>query len=185
MDVRDIVKVISKASYKHYDKVGKIVRECNSNSERMFLVDFGNNDKARFYESSLEVHKVSNNDMSMVKMTVQQCRDLGLWEDYCKWSGCELNSLSEGKINCEDEIEFDSQFRKKESQEDIESKIIYGQEYYRKDTVYCIIKKVEFEYRCERYVKYLTVYRTMGKDNVEFELRTLEELKGILSLDKY
>lgn len=68
---------------------------------------------------------------------------------------------------------------------DIESKIIYGQEYCRKDTVYCIIRKVEFEYSYEKHTRYLTSYRTMGKDGVEFELRTLEELEGVLSFDKY
>jgi hypothetical protein len=55
MNIGDTVKVISKASYKHYKRTGKIIKECNSKWKRMLLVEFGENDKARFYIDSLEL----------------------------------------------------------------------------------------------------------------------------------
>lgn len=123
--------------------------------------------------------------MSIVRMTVQQCRDLGLWDKYCEWSGCSPYAINEGQINSDDKIEFDSEFKKKESQEDIESKIIYGQEYSRKNDVYCIIQKVEFEYKYEQYTKFLVSHRIAGEEEATFELKDLEECEYILSLDKY
>jgi len=123
--------------------------------------------------------------MSRVSMTVRQCRDLGLWDKYCEWSGCNLYAINEGKIYNDDVIEFDSEFKKKDTVEDIEEKIIYGQEYCRKNTVYCIIQKVEFEYKYDEYIKYLVSYRTTGEEDITFELKDLEEIKYILSLDKY
>lgn len=118
-------------------------------------------------------------------MTVRQCRDLGLWDNYCEWSGCNPYAINEGQIDNDDIIEFDSEFKKKETVKDIEEKIIYGQEYGRKNTVYCIIQKVEFEYNYDDHVKYLVSYRTIGEEDSTFELKDLEEIKYILSLDKY
>jgi hypothetical protein len=123
--------------------------------------------------------------MSMVKMTVEQCWDLGLWDKYCEWSGCNPYAINEGQIEKDTIIEFDSEFKKEESKEDIEEKIIYGQEYSRKNTVYCIIQKIEFEYKYDDYIKYLVSYRTSGEEDATFELKDLEEIKYILSLDKY
>lgn len=54
MEIGNTVKVISKASYRHYKHIGKIIKECNSKFGKMFLVEFRANDKARFYENSLE-----------------------------------------------------------------------------------------------------------------------------------
>lgn len=56
--------------------------------------------------------------MSIVRMTVKQCRDLGLWYNYCEWSGCNPYAINEGQIDNDDEIEFDSEFKKEEKQED-------------------------------------------------------------------
>lgn len=122
--------------------------------------------------------------MSNIKMTVEQCWDLGLWNKYCEWSGCNPYAINEGQIEKQAIIEFDSEFKKKEKQEDVE--IIYGQEYYRKDTIYCIIQKVEFEYRYHQYIKYLVSYRNIdgGKDTT-FELNTFNEISYILSLETY
>ena len=60
MNKEDTVEVISKVAHKHYRHVGKIIKECNTRwNERMFLVEFGLNDKAKFYESSLKVKSLS------------------------------------------------------------------------------------------------------------------------------
>lgn len=118
-------------------------------------------------------------------MTVRQCKDLGLWDNYCEWSGCNPYAINEGQIEYDTVIEFDSEFKKKETKEDIEEKIIYGQEYCRKNTVYCIIQKIEFEYKYDEYVKYLVSYRTVGEEDATFELKDIAEIEYILSLDKY
>jgi DNA-directed RNA polymerase subunit RPC12/RpoP len=47
-------------------------------------------------------------------MTVEQCWDLGLWDKYCEWSGCNPYAINEGQIEKQDIIEFDSEFKKKE-----------------------------------------------------------------------
>lgn len=122
--------------------------------------------------------------MSMVKMTVRQCKDLGLWDDYCNWSGCNPYAVNEGQINSDDEIEFDSEFNKQDDK-DIESEIMYNQEYCRKNEVYCIIQKVEFEYEYEQYTKYLVSHKNLDENKVSFELEDIEQLKYILSLEKY
>lgn len=123
--------------------------------------------------------------MSMVIMTVKQCRDLGLWDKYCEWSGCNPYAINECQITNDTNIKFDSEFKKDEIKENIESKIIYGQEYSRKNGVYCIIQKVEFEYNFEQYTKYLVSHRILGGNKVSFELVNVEQLDYILSLDEY
>lgn len=54
--------------------------------------------------------------MSMVKMTVEQCWDLGLWDKYCEWSGCNPYAINEGQIEKDTIIEFDSEFKKEDNQ---------------------------------------------------------------------
>lgn len=55
LEYGNIVKVISKASYRHYNKFGKILKQCNSKWQPMYEVYFDDTKtKARFYESSLE-----------------------------------------------------------------------------------------------------------------------------------
>lgn len=55
MKIGDTVKIISKSSRKHKNKIGVIIKENNSKYSRMFEVDFGKNDIARFYIESLEL----------------------------------------------------------------------------------------------------------------------------------
>lgn len=50
--------------------------------------------------------------MSFIKMTVRQCKDLGLWDRYCKWSNINPYAVNEGLIYYDDTIEFDSEFKK-------------------------------------------------------------------------
>lgn len=52
--------------------------------------------------------------MSMIKMTVRQCWDLGLWDNYCEYSGCNPYAINEGQINYDDEIEIDSKFERED-----------------------------------------------------------------------
>lgn len=52
--------------------------------------------------------------MSNIKMTVGQCKDLGLWDKYWEW--IESNKIYRNTIvSDEDIIEFDSQFKPKEN----------------------------------------------------------------------
>lgn len=50
--------------------------------------------------------------MSMVKMTVRQCKDLGLWDKYCEWSNTNSYAINEGLIDYDYIIYFDSEFKK-------------------------------------------------------------------------
>jgi len=61
--------------------------------------------------------------MSIVKMTVEQCWDLGLWDKYCEYSGCNPYAINEGQIDKDTIIEFDSEFKKEEIRED--KKLLY------------------------------------------------------------
>lgn len=55
LEYGNIVKVKSKASYKYYNKFGKVLRKCNSEWCSMYEIYFDEtNTKARFCESSLE-----------------------------------------------------------------------------------------------------------------------------------
>ncbi|XZN14429.1 hypothetical protein ACSW9O_15290 (plasmid) [Clostridium perfringens] len=49
--------------------------------------------------------------MSNVKMTVQQIKDLGLWDKVCDYKGINPWSTNEGLINYDDIIEFDTEFK--------------------------------------------------------------------------
>ena len=53
MQIRDNVKVISNASYKHYRKVGKVVGFCK-NPDMCYVQFLGEKNKILFMKSSLE-----------------------------------------------------------------------------------------------------------------------------------
>ena len=121
--------------------------------------------------------------MSNIKMTVKQCIDLGLWEKYCNWSNTNQYAINEGLIDYDNIIEFDSEFKKQEK--DIESLIIYGKEYIRKNEIVSIIKKVEFNFNFENYSKFLIGRRYLESDEINFELYDLEQIEKILYMDEY
>lgn len=50
--------------------------------------------------------------MSLVVMTIKQVVDLGLWEKVCEYKGWDVWCLNEGRILYEDEVEFDTEFKK-------------------------------------------------------------------------
>ncbi len=50
--------------------------------------------------------------MSVVKMTVRQIVDLGLWEKVCEYKGWDYYIRREGTISDEEEVEFDTEFKK-------------------------------------------------------------------------
>lgn len=52
--------------------------------------------------------------MSKVEMTVQQISDLGLWEKVCEYKGWNKWILNEGRIDANEFVEFDSEFKKQE-----------------------------------------------------------------------
>lgn len=50
--------------------------------------------------------------MSMVKMTVRQIMDLGLWDKVCDYKGWDHYILKEGRIDSDEFVEFDTEFKK-------------------------------------------------------------------------
>lgn len=57
--------------------------------------------------------------MSKVQMAVQQIVDLGLWSKVCEYKGWNEWILNEGKINENEIVTFDSEFKKEETVYDI------------------------------------------------------------------
>ena len=49
--------------------------------------------------------------MSKIKMTVKQIKDLGLWDKICDYKGWNPYCLSEGLIDYDEIVEFDSEFK--------------------------------------------------------------------------
>lgn len=49
--------------------------------------------------------------MSKVSMTVQQIRDLGLWDKVCDYLKLNPYALNEGLIDNDDVLEFDTEFK--------------------------------------------------------------------------
>lgn len=60
--------------------------------------------------------------MSLIKMTVKQIFDLGLWDKVCEYKNINPYALNEGLITYDDVIEFDTEFKtyKKETDNTLE-----------------------------------------------------------------
>ncbi|MGJ0846583.1 hypothetical protein ACR77J_07835 [Tissierella praeacuta] len=52
--------------------------------------------------------------MSKVKMTVRQIMDLGLWNKVCEYKKWDPWILNEGRIDYDEIVEFDSEFKEEE-----------------------------------------------------------------------
>lgn len=63
--------------------------------------------------------------MSLIKMTVREIMDLGLWEKVCKYKGYDEWILNEGKIGENDTIEFDTEFKVKDEDDDLDKELTY------------------------------------------------------------
>lgn len=69
--------------------------------------------------------------MSIVKMTVRQITDLGLWDKVCEYKGWNPWIKNEGQIDSDEIVEFDSEFKKDDASQEksilelIEDQIIW------------------------------------------------------------
>lgn len=59
--------------------------------------------------------------MSKVSMTVQQIKDLGLWDKVSEYLGINPWALNEGQIDNDEVLEFDTEFKKEVRAETIET----------------------------------------------------------------
>jgi len=70
-------------------------------------------------------------------LTVKQIMDLGIWQQVCDYKGWDYWSVNEGRIEENELVEFDSEFKKEEKYEEIDE--------YSDDIITIITKLKEIE----------------------------------------
>lgn len=111
--------------------------------------------------------------MSMVKMTVKQIMELGLWDEVCEYKGINPYAINEGLMEYNDIIEFDTEFKKEQQKEQELCYIIYsydGETYQERDTEYINITRNNQETLRDAIDRIISSGNIVGKIVLESEL---------------
>lgn len=111
--------------------------------------------------------------MSMVKMTVKQIMELGLWDEVCEYKGINPYAINEGLMEYNDIIEFDTEFKKEQQKEQELCYIIYsydGETYQERDTEYINITRNNQETLKDAIDRIISSGNIVGKIVLESEL---------------
>lgn len=111
--------------------------------------------------------------MSMIKMTVKQIMELGLWDDVCEYKGINPYAINEGLMEYSDIIEFDTEFKKEKQKEQELCYIIYsydGETYQERDTEYINITRNNQETLKDAIDRIISSGNIVGKIVLESEL---------------
>lgn len=111
--------------------------------------------------------------MSIIKMTARQIIDLGLWDRVCEYKGINPYAVNEGLMKDSDIIEFDTEFKKEEPQEQELCYVIYsynGETYQERDAEYVRITKNNQETLRDAIDRIISNGNIVGKIVLESEL---------------
>lgn len=112
--------------------------------------------------------------MSMIKMTVRQIMDLGLWDEVCEYKGINPYAINEGLMEDSDIIEFDTEFKKEEPKEQELCYAVYSynrETYQERDVEYVYITKNNQETLKDAIDRIISNGNIVGKIVLESELK--------------